>query len=140
MCPPGRIAAPPCLPIRLTCPGTFPKETWDEGAKRTDTINTNRVTTFGAYQVIMNTRVKPFDDPRVRRAVHLALDRQGLIQAFSTQEQIDLSRWVPHGGMFATPRDKIATLAGYRPDKTQDIADARKLLADAGYPNGIDGR
>jgi peptide/nickel transport system substrate-binding protein len=115
------------------------KETWDEGAKRTDTINTNRVTTFGAYQVIMNTRVKPFDDPRVRRAVHLALDRQGLIQAFSTQEQIDLSRWVPHGGMFATPRDKIATLAGYRPDKTQDIADARKLLADAGYPSGIDG-
>jgi peptide/nickel transport system substrate-binding protein len=109
------------------------KETWDEGAKRTDAINTNRVTTFGAYQVIMNVRQKPFDDPRVRRALHLALDRQGLIQAFSTQEQIDLSRWVPHGGEFATPRDKIATLAGYRPDKTQDIADARKLLADAGY-------
>ena len=90
------------------------KETWDEGAKRTDTINTNRVTTFGAYQVIINVKQKPFDDPRVRRAVHLALNRQGLIQAFQTQEQIDLSRWVPHGGEFATPRDKIATLPGYR--------------------------
>jgi ABC-type transport system substrate-binding protein len=115
------------------------KETWDEGAKRTDVMRTNRVTTFGAYQVIINTHQKPFDDPRVRRAVHLALNRQGLIEAFKTQEQIDLSRWVPHGGEYATPRDTIATLPGYRPDKTQDIADARKLLADAGYPNGIPG-
>ena len=115
------------------------KETWDEGARRTDAMRTNRVTTFGAYQVIINTRQKPFDDPRVRRAVHLALNRQGLIEAFKTQEQIDLSRWVPHGGEFATPRDTIATLPGYRADKTQDVADARKLLADAGYPNGVPG-
>ena len=114
-------------------------ETWTEGAKRTDSIRTNRVTTFGAYQVIINTRQKPFDDPRVRRAMHLALNRQGLVEAFRTQEQIDLSRWVPHGGQFATPRAVIETLPGYRADKTQDIADARKLLADAGYPNGIQG-
>lgn len=115
------------------------KETWDEGVQKTDAIKTNRVTTFGAYQVIMNTRQKPFDDPRVRRAVHLALDRQGLIEAFKTQEQIDLSRWVPHGGQFATPRDQIAKLPGYRQDKTQDLQDAKKLLADAGYADGVDG-
>jgi ABC-type transport system substrate-binding protein len=115
------------------------KETWDEGAKRTDAIRTNRVTTFGAYQVIINARQKPFNDPRVRRAVHLALNRQGLIEAFRTQEQIDLSRWVPHGGEFATMRDTIATLPGWRADKTEDVAEARKLLADAGYPSGVPG-
>jgi ABC-type transport system substrate-binding protein len=115
------------------------KETWDEGVKRTDAMRTNRVTTFGAYQVIINARQKPFDDPRVRRAVHLALNRQGVIEAFRTQEQIDLSRWVPHGGEFATPRNTIAALPGYRPDKSQDVAEARKLLADAGYPNGVQG-
>jgi len=60
-----------------------------------------------------------------------------VIEAFKTQEQIDLSRWVPHGGEFATPRATIATLPGYRPDKTQDIADARKLLADAGLASGV---
>jgi ABC-type transport system substrate-binding protein len=75
----------------------------------------------------------------VRRAVHLALNRPGLIEAFRTQEQIDLSRWVPHGGEFATPRATIATLPGFRSDKTQDVADARKLLADAGYANGVPG-
>jgi len=115
------------------------KETWDEGAKKSDVTKTNRVGSFGAYEVIINTKQKPFDDPRVRRAIHLALNRQGIIEAFSTQEQIDLSRWVPHGGTYATPRDKIAALPGYRVDKTQDIADAKKLLADAGYPNGIPG-
>jgi len=115
------------------------KETFDEGARRTDTIKTNRVGNFGAYQVIINARVKPFDDARVRRAINLVLNKQGLIQAYSTQEQIDLSRWVPHGGVFATPRDTIATLPGYRADKTQDIADAKKLLADAGFPDGIPG-
>ncbi|MGI8688783.1 MAG: ABC transporter substrate-binding protein [Thermomicrobiales bacterium] len=115
------------------------KETWDEGAKKTDTIKTNRLGNFGAYQVIINTKQKPFDDPRVRRAINLALNKQGLIEAFKTQEQIDLSRWVPHGGEFATPRETIATLPGYRADKTQDIADAKKLLADAGFPNGIQG-
>lgn len=115
------------------------KETFDEGAKKPDTIKTNRVGNFGAYQVIINAKVKPFDDPRVRHAINLALNKQGLIQAYITQEQIDLSRWVPHGGVYATPRDVIATLPGYRPDKTQDIADAKKLLADAGFPDGIPG-
>jgi ABC-type transport system substrate-binding protein len=114
-------------------------ETWTEGTRHSDAIRTNRVTTFGAYQVIINTRKKPFDDPRVRRAIHLALNRQGLVEAFKTQEQIDLSRWVPHGGAYATPRAMIEALPGYRADKSQDIADARKLLAEAGYPNGIPG-
>lgn len=115
------------------------KETFDEGVKKPDVIKTNRVSSFGAYQVIINTKVKPFDDPRVRHAINLALNKQGLIEAFKTQEQIDLSRWVPHGGVFATPREEIAKLPGYRPDKTQDVADAKKLLADAGFPNGIPG-
>jgi len=115
------------------------KETFDEGAKKPDVTKTNRVGNFGAYQVIINTKVKPFDDPRVRQAINLALNKQGIIEAFKTQEQIDLSRWVPHGGSFATPREEIAKLPGYRPDKTQDVANAKKLLTDAGFPNGIPG-
>ena len=115
------------------------KETFDAGAAKPDQIKTNRVGNFGAYQVLINCKVKPFDDPRVRRAINLALNKQGLIQAYITQEQIDLSRWVPHGGIYATPRDVIATLPGYRPDKTQDIADAKKLLADAGFADGVPG-
>ncbi|MDQ6602883.1 MAG: ABC transporter substrate-binding protein [Chloroflexota bacterium] len=115
------------------------KETWDEGQKHPDTIKGTLVAQFGCYQVVINTRKKPFDDPRVRRACFLALNRQGLFQAFATQEQIRLTRWVPYGSEFATPPEEIAKLPGYRADKAQDIADAKKLLADAGFPNGIQG-
>ena len=115
------------------------KETWDEGQKHPDTIKGNLVAQFGCYQVVINTTKKPFDDPRVRRACFLALNRQGLIQAFATQEQIRLTRWVPYGSDYATPPDAIAKLPGFRADKTQDLADAKKLLADAGFPNGIQG-
>ena len=115
------------------------KETWDEGQKHPDTIKGGLVAQFGCYQVIINAKIKPFDDPRVRRACFLALNRQGLIQAFATQEQIRLTRWVPYGSDFATPPDALAKLPGFRADKTQDIADAKKLLADAGFPNGIQG-
>jgi len=115
------------------------KETWDEGQKKPDTIKGNLVAQFGCYQVIINATKKPFDDPRVRRACFLALNRQGLIQAFATQEQIRLTRWIPYGSTFATPPEEIANLPGYRADKEADIAEAKKLLTEAGFPNGIQG-
>ena len=54
------------------------KETWDEGAKRNDAIRTNRVTNFGAYQVIINTKIEaarrsarpPRDPPGVEPSGH----------------------------------------------------------------------
>src|SRR5262249_440019 len=79
----------------------------------------------------------PFDDPRVRRAFHLAISRQDLIQAFITQKWVDLTRWVPHDDEFATPPDTIGTLPAYRKEKDADIAEAKKLLAEAGFADGI---
>jgi peptide/nickel transport system substrate-binding protein len=113
------------------------RETWQESAKHN--VLANKLPNFGAYAVIFNCKQKPLDDPRVRQAISLAVSRQDLIQAYITQEWIDLTRWVPHGDEYATPPDKIATLPGYRPDKSADIAQAKKLLADAGYKDGISG-
>jgi peptide/nickel transport system substrate-binding protein len=115
------------------------KETWDEGQNRSDIVQVNTLANFGAYWAIMNTTREPFDDPRVRRAIHLGISKQNLAAAFATQELINLTRWVPQGDPNATPPDVIATLPGYRADKSEDIAEARRLLADAGYGNGISG-
>lgn len=112
------------------------KETFEEGASRPD-IETHPVAATGAYVLVINTAVEPFDDPRVRRALHLVLDRSALIQVFASQEQMNLSRWVPRGDQYATPMEEIATLPGYRPEKDEDIAEAQRLLAEAGYPDGI---
>jgi peptide/nickel transport system substrate-binding protein len=113
------------------------RETWAEGEQKN--VAVNKLANFGAYAIIFNTKQKPFDDPRVRRAIHLAVSRQDVIQAFITQEWVNLTRWVPYGDEFATPPDTIATLPGLRQDKSADIAEAKKLLADAGYADGIKG-
>ncbi len=112
-------------------------ETWSEGEKRTDTVSVNKLANFGAYWMLFNLKKKPFDDPRVRRAIHLGISRQNLIKAFGTQEQINLTRWIPYGDPFATTPEEIAKLSAYREDKTADLAEAKKLLADAGFADGI---
>jgi peptide/nickel transport system substrate-binding protein len=114
-------------------------ETWEEGQARSDIVQVNQLGNFGAYWALFNTQREPFDDPRVRRAIHLGISRQNLIQAFGTQEIINLTRWIPYGDPYATSPEEIATLPGYRPDKEEDIETALELLADAGYADGISG-
>jgi peptide/nickel transport system substrate-binding protein len=112
-------------------------ETYDEGSKRKGQIEVNKLPNFGAYAVLLNTKKKPLDDPKVRQAIHLAASRPDLIKAFQTQEWINLTRWIPFGDPFATPGEEIAKMPGYRQDKNEDIAAAKKLLADAGYGSGM---
>ncbi|MEM7536141.1 MAG: ABC transporter substrate-binding protein [Chloroflexota bacterium] len=111
-------------------------ETWVEGDNRDDVI-ANKLANFGAYWVFFNTNKETLSDPRVRRAILLGVSRQNLIKAFSSQEQINLTRWVPQGDPYATSPEAIATLPGYREDKTADIEEAKQLLADAGYAEGL---
>jgi ABC-type transport system substrate-binding protein len=112
-------------------------ETWDEGANRKDQIGVNKLANFGAYAVFFNMKKKPLDDPRIRKAIHLAVSKQDIIKAFQTQEAVNLTRWAPHGGAYATPPEEIVKLPGYREDKTADIEAAKKLMAEAGVPDGF---
>ena len=114
-------------------------ETWTEGESRTDIVGVNKLANFGAYWVIFNTNKEPFGDARVRRAIHLGVSKQNMTKAFATQEQINLTRWIPYGDPYATTSEEIAQLPGYREDKTADLEEAKKLLADAGFPDGIQG-
>jgi peptide/nickel transport system substrate-binding protein len=114
-------------------------ETWTEGQSRSDIVQVQKLANFGAYWVLINTTKEPFGDPRVRRAIHLAVSRQNLAAAFATQEQINLTRWIPYGDPYATAPEEIAQLPGYREDKTADIEAAKALMAEAGFADGIQG-
>ncbi|HET9926067.1 MAG TPA: ABC transporter substrate-binding protein, partial [Methylomirabilota bacterium] len=70
----------------------------------------------------------PWHDRRVRQAASHALDRNALNQA----ETLGLSH--PTGGLI--PR--VLDFARAYPPPAYDPAQARKLLAEAGYPNGFD--
>jgi peptide/nickel transport system substrate-binding protein len=79
----------------------------------------------------------PFNDIRVRRATHLAIDRQGLLKTVT----FGAGAINPPGGLalhaFSLPLEELVKLPGWRQPKDQDLAEAKRLLAEAGYPNGL---
>lgn len=113
-------------------------DTWEEGNTR-DGLLVARAPCLNSHMVAINNTAPPLDDPNVRRAIHLAVDRQALIDTFApVWEPAFVSRWLPSASPFATPQDELLQMPGYRPDKTEDIETARQLLADAGYPDGFE--
>jgi peptide/nickel transport system substrate-binding protein len=86
----------------------------------------------------INHQKKPFDDKRVRRALTLALDRH---QASTALSKIAIVKAVAGvqvpGTPFATPPEELNKLAGYWKDPEKSRAEARKLLKEAGVPEGF---
>jgi peptide/nickel transport system substrate-binding protein len=86
----------------------------------------------------INHEKKPFDDKRVRRALTLALDRHQGSKALS---QIAIVKSVAGvqvpGTPFATPPEELNKLAGYWTDPEKSRAEAKRLLKEAGVPEGF---
>ena len=84
-----------------------------------------------------NTEHAPLNDNRVRRALHLALDQDALIkitQQFDPTVQMADYLPPPYGKSYQELMKEYPNASGSR---EKAIADAKKLMADAGYPNGI---
>jgi oligopeptide transport system substrate-binding protein len=81
---------------------------------------------LGAYFFRFNVTRKPFDDPRVRKALALAVDRNRLVKKITKGGEQPMSHLVPNGTADYTSPDGL----DYNP------ALARKILAEAGYPGG----
>jgi ABC-type transport system substrate-binding protein len=87
---------------------------------------------------VNNTR-KPFDDPRVRRAMHLALDRPALVDVVKDIAPMLVGGFIYPFSEWATPPPKLAERLGYQADPTAAIKEAKQLLAAAGHAKGITG-
>jgi peptide/nickel transport system substrate-binding protein len=87
----------------------------------------------------MNTTVEPFDDQAVRAAVNVAVDRENLLKIMggSTRGEIATSI-LPPGVEGALSPDEFNPYE--TPNMAGDIERAKQMLADAGYPNGFDGK
>lgn len=80
---------------------------------------------LSTYYYLINTTKKPFDDPRVRRAISLAIDRELICQKLQGGERPARSLVVPGTNGFTSS----ARIEG-------TVEDARRLLAEAGFPGG----
>jgi peptide/nickel transport system substrate-binding protein len=104
----------------------LPLESVDE-LKGNSALTVDSVPTSTWDGIVMNNKTKPFDDVRVRRAVLLALDKAQLAQ-FAVFGQ---------GAPTHSPISPRHPYFNKQLSLKPDVAQAKKLLAEAGYPNGF---
>ncbi|HVS02479.1 MAG TPA: ABC transporter substrate-binding protein, partial [Thermoanaerobaculia bacterium] len=100
----------------------------------------DRIRAAGAYRVLGSESLlveylqfrldaPPFSDLRVRRAVHLAIDREALVQQQLRGQGVAVGQMVG--------RQVFGYAPGISPPR-RDLETARRLLAEAGYAGGFD--
>jgi peptide/nickel transport system substrate-binding protein len=84
--------------------------------------------------LIVNRDVPPFDNPDLRRAMALSLDRQAFIDIIS-EGQGDIGgvmQPLPEG-LWGTPPEVLKKLPGYDPDVQKNRGEAREIMRQFGY-------
>lgn len=104
----------------------------DEGYQVTEAVIPNR------FVSILNHNREPFTDERVRMAMHLVIDRRKMFElvewgagTISGCISPALDRWI-------LPYEELITLPGYSEDRDAEVAEAKKLMAAAGFADGFD--
>src|SRR5438034_10385444 len=92
----------------------------------------------GLFGIAINNTVKPFTDVRVRKALTLAFDRYTAGRVLYPLASLrDVGGLMRPGTEWATSEAELQRLPGFGRDMEKNRAEARRLLADAGYPIGF---
>ncbi len=84
---------------------------------------------LGSYFYWINVRKKPLEDKRIRKALNLAVDRERIVKFVTRGGQLPGNVYTPPGtGGYEPP--------AILPTGATRLEEAKKLLAEAGYPGG----
>jgi peptide/nickel transport system substrate-binding protein len=84
--------------------------------------------------LLVNRDKPPFDNPDLRHAMALSIDRQAFIDIISQgQGQIGGVLQPPPEGLWGMPPDMLKQLPGYDPDVQQNRSEARQIMERLGY-------
>lgn len=86
---------------------------------------------FITYFYRFNTTRAPLNDPRVRMALSLAINRKEIVEKVTRAGEIPTGILVPQGvGTYKSPKSPVTD------DYKANVEKAKKLLAEAGFPGG----
>lgn len=93
---------------------------------------------LGTYFYVFNMEKEPVNNPKVRKALALAINRQALVDEVTKAGQIPATGFVPKGVPMSDGKTDFQEAAGDYGIATDDskVAEAKQLLAEAGYPDG----
>ena len=87
--------------------------------------------------VWVNNDKPPFNDPRVRRAMHLVIDKAIMVETVQDVAPMMVGGFIYPFSDFATPKEDLIKRVGYQADPTAAIKEAKQLMAAAGHADGI---
>ena len=87
--------------------------------------------------VWVNNKKKPFEDPRVRRAMHLTFDKPTLVDAVKDITPMMVGGFIYPFSEFATPIDQLRKKIGYQDDTAAALKEAKALMTAAGVGSGV---
>src|SRR5271163_502415 len=84
--------------------------------------------------LLVNYRKPPFDNPEIRRAMVLSIDRKAFVDTIAQGEgQIGGVLQPPPEGLWGMPPDEVKKLPGYGPDVENNRAEGRQIMQQLGY-------
>ena len=87
-----------------------------------------------ARNLIVNRDKPPFDNPDIRRAMALSLDRKAFIDTINEgKADIGGAMLPPPEGIWGMPPEMLRTLPGYDPAVAKNRGEARKIMEEHGY-------
>jgi len=92
------------------------------------------VTTNASTNLLVNQKMAPFDNPEIRRAVALTLDRSDFVRIMSEgQNRVGGALLPTPEGVWGLPKEILETIPGYGPDVAGNRAEARSIMKKLGY-------
>lgn len=96
---------------------------------------------LGTYYISFNVTKPPLNNPMVRKALVLAVDRNYIVKNIGKSGQQPAGAFVPTGLSDVDPSKEFREVGGDYYDTSDEayeknLQEAKKLLSDAGYPDG----
>lgn len=90
-----------------------------------------------SVNLIVNRERAPFDNPEIRRAMALTLDRKAFVEIlYEGDAGIGGAMLPPPDGVWGMPKEIVQTIPGYNPDVAKNRTEAREIMKKFGYgPN-----